>query len=67
MGIADDAKNNAEKLGGKIKEGAGKLTDNERLESEGRGDQVKADAKKAGESVKDAARKVGDDLRDSTK
>lgn len=36
-----------------IKEAAGKLTDNEKLEAEGKADQAGASAKKAGENVKD--------------
>jgi len=39
---------------GAIKEVVGKVTGNERLEAEGKGDQSAADAKKAGENVKDA-------------
>jgi uncharacterized protein YjbJ (UPF0337 family) len=54
MGIMDDAKHNAEKAVGKAKEGIGDATDNERLEAEGKRDQVKADAKKIGDDVKDA-------------
>jgi len=54
MGFDDKVKNAAEDLGGKVKEGAGKVTDNERLEAEGKADQAKADIKKAGENVKDA-------------
>lgn len=65
MSGADDMKNSAEKLGGKVKEGFGKLTDNEKLEAEGQGDQVKADAKQAGENVKDAAGKAGDSVKDA--
>ena len=34
-------------------DGAGNVTDNDRLKAEGQADQVKADAKKVGESVKD--------------
>ncbi|MFK4761799.1 CsbD family protein [Microbacterium sp. ZW T5_45] len=60
MGIGDDIKNGAEKLGGKIKEGVGKATDNEELETEGRADQTKADAKEAVENVKDAGRNARD-------
>lgn len=55
MGIEDKARNAAEDLQGKVKEGWGKLTDDERLEAEGRLDQAKAAAKKAGEDIKDAA------------
>ena len=58
MSGADDIKNAAEKAGGKIKEGVGKATDNEKLEAEGRGDQAKASAKQAGENVKDAAKNL---------
>ena len=54
MSAADDIKNAAEKAAGKVKEGVGKLTDNEKLEAEGKADQVKASAKQAGENVKDA-------------
>lgn len=54
MGIGDDIKHNAEELGGKIKEGVGKATDDRSLEAEGKGDQVGANLKKAGDDVKDA-------------
>lgn len=57
MGAMDDAKHNAEKLVGKAKEGIGAATDNEKLEAEGKLDQVKADAKKVGDDVKDAFEK----------
>ncbi|MGJ7440731.1 CsbD family protein [Aquipuribacter sp. MA13-6] len=56
MGLGDKIKNTAEDLGGKAKEAAGKATDNERLEAEGKADQSKADLKQAGENVKDAFR-----------
>jgi uncharacterized protein YjbJ (UPF0337 family) len=54
MGLDDKISNEAQKLGGKVKEGVGKVTDNKRLEAEGKADQVKADLKQAGEKVKDA-------------
>ncbi|WP_096713923.1 CsbD family protein [Microbacterium sp. SZ1] len=54
MGLDDKIKNAAQDIAGKAKEAVGKATDNERLEAEGKADQVKADAKKAGENVKDA-------------
>ena len=54
MGADDKARNTAEDLGGKAKEAAGKVTDNERLEAEGQADQVSADVKQAGEKIKDA-------------
>jgi len=61
MGIEDKARHAAEDLQGKVKEGWGKLTDDERLEAEGRLDQAKAKAKKAGEELRDG---VNDVLRD---
>ncbi|AXA96278.1 CsbD family protein [Microbacterium laevaniformans] len=54
MGLDDKIKNAAEDIGGKVKEGVGKLTHNEKLEAEGEADQAKAHVKKAGEDVKDA-------------
>ncbi|MFG6446500.1 CsbD family protein [Microbacterium sp. P07] len=54
MGLDDKIRNAAEDIAGKAKETIGKATNNERLEAEGKADQVKADAKKAGEDVKDA-------------
>ncbi|PVW03263.1 CsbD family protein [Microbacterium sp. Gd 4-13] len=53
MGLDDKIKNAAEDIAGKAKETIGKATNNERLEAEGKADQVKADAKKASEDVKD--------------
>ena len=53
MGADDKIRNAAEEAGGKVKEGLGKATDNERLEAEGKTDQVSADIKQAGEKVKD--------------
>lgn len=61
MGVEDKARHAAEDLQGKVKEGWGKLTDDERLEAEGRVDQAKAKAKKAGEELRDG---VNDALRD---
>lgn len=54
MGIGDKIENMKDDLAGKGKEAAGKATDNERLEAEGRIDQSKADLKQAGEKAKDA-------------
>jgi len=55
MGIVDKAKNAAQDAKGKAKEAAGKSNDNDRLETEGKADQSKADdVKNAGEKVKDA-------------
>jgi uncharacterized protein YjbJ (UPF0337 family) len=57
MGDDDKVRNTAEQLKGKAKEAAGKLTDDERLEAEGRGDQASADVKQAGENLKDAVKR----------
>ena len=54
MGADDKAANSGEKLGGKIKEGVGKLTGNEKMEADGHKDQASGDLKNAGENVKDA-------------
>ena len=56
MGLDDKVRNEAEEMGGHAKEAAGKLTDNERLEGEGKSDQFTANLKQAGEKVKDAFR-----------
>lgn len=53
MSATDKIKNAAQDLTGKAKEAAGKTTDNEELQAEGKADQTKADAKKTGESIKD--------------
>jgi uncharacterized protein YjbJ (UPF0337 family) len=54
MGTDDKARNKAEGLKGKAKEGLGRATDDEELEAEGRTDQAESDLKQAGEKVKDA-------------
>lgn len=54
MSSEDKLSNKAQELKGKVKEGAGDATDNERLEREGRADQTKGNLKQAGEKVKDA-------------
>ena len=54
MSLGDKIQNAAQDLTGKAKEAAGKATNNERLEADGKSDQAAADAKKAGENVKDA-------------
>ncbi|MFJ8686478.1 CsbD family protein [Micromonospora wenchangensis] len=54
MGFDDKIGNTTENTAGKIKEGVGRATDNERLEAEGRSDQAKSSLKQAAEKVKDA-------------
>jgi uncharacterized protein YjbJ (UPF0337 family) len=53
MGIGDKISNAAEEVGGKLKEGTGRATGNDRLEAEGHGDQASANVKQAGEDIKD--------------
>lgn len=54
MGFDDKLDNAKDKATGQAKEATGKVTDNERLEAEGKADQTGADLKQAGEKVKDA-------------
>ncbi|OBK78492.1 CsbD family protein [Mycobacterium sp. 1274761.0] len=54
MGADDKASNKIDDLGGKAKEGLGKVTGNKDTENEGKFDQAKSSLKDAGEKVKDA-------------
>lgn len=65
MGTENRIDATSDRLKGKAKESAGKLTDDEKLEREGRADQVKGAAKDAAQDVKDAAHKVGDRVKDA--
>jgi len=56
MGFEDKVDNTAEDAAGKVKEGVGKATDDERLETEGKTDQASASVKQAGEKIKDVFR-----------
>jgi uncharacterized protein YjbJ (UPF0337 family) len=53
MGIDDKISNASEEAAGKVKEGAGRATDDEQLEAEGKADQTSANVKQAGEKIKD--------------
>ena len=53
MSAGDKISNAAEDVKGKVKDGAGQATGDDKLEAEGKSDQVKADLKKAGENIKD--------------
>ena len=52
----DRVKGSATNLGGKLKEGAGKVTGDEKLKSEGVVDQVKGKVQNAAGGIKDALR-----------
>jgi uncharacterized protein YjbJ (UPF0337 family) len=54
MAFDDKVDNKAEEVGGKVKEGVGKATDDEQLEAEGKADQSGSKVKQAVENVKDA-------------
>ena len=54
MGTGDKASNKIDDLGGKAKEGLGKVTGDKSTENEGKVDQAKANLKDAGEKIKDA-------------
>ena len=54
MGLDDKVRNEAEEMRGKVKEGVGDATDDERLEAEGKADQSSSKLKQAGENIKDA-------------
>ena len=56
MGATDTIKNEAQDLQGKVKETAGRATDDRDLEAKGKADQAKGSLKQAGEKVKDAFR-----------
>jgi uncharacterized protein YjbJ (UPF0337 family) len=60
MGTQDKASNKVQDIKGKVEETVGKVTGDEKLEREGKTDQVKASAKGVGEKVKDTASKVKD-------
>jgi uncharacterized protein YjbJ (UPF0337 family) len=54
MSTADKMKNAAQAARGDVKQEAGKVTNNPRLEAEGKGDSVAGNVKQAGEKLKDA-------------
>jgi uncharacterized protein YjbJ (UPF0337 family) len=57
MATEDKAANKVTELKGKVKEGVGKATGDEEMETEGKTDQAKGNLKQAGEKVKDAFKK----------
>jgi uncharacterized protein YjbJ (UPF0337 family) len=52
-----------DKVAGKVKEVAGKVTGDKRLESEGQADQVKGSVKNAADRITDSAKGVEDSLK----
>ena len=60
MGASEKMEAGMDKLKGKAKEAVGQVTDNEKLEAEGKMDQAKGDLKSAAEKAKDTARDIFD-------
>jgi uncharacterized protein YjbJ (UPF0337 family) len=54
MSAVDKAKNKAQEAKGRVKDAAGKATNDRSLQAEGKGDKVAGNLKQAGEKVKDA-------------
>ncbi|WP_309075079.1 CsbD family protein [Paenarthrobacter sp.] len=63
MGLGDKISNAAEEAGGKVKEKTGETTGDRDLQTQGVGEQSKANVKQSGEKVKDAAKGVSDSLK----
>ena len=61
MGVGDTADHKAEDLGGKIKEGVGKVTGDSKTEAEGKADQVEGKVQNTVGGIKDKARELLDD------
>ena len=57
-----DIQNKAEERGGKAKEAFGDATGNERLEAEGKADQVKSEIKQGIEELGDKVKEAGDKI-----
>ncbi len=56
---SDQVKGKADKMVGKVKQGVGEMTGNDRLANKGVADQVKGAAKETWGNVKDAAHEAG--------
>jgi uncharacterized protein YjbJ (UPF0337 family) len=59
----EHVKGAADKAKGTIKQGAGKITGDKKLENEGKVDKAKGDLHEAAGNVKDAGRRVADRLK----
>jgi uncharacterized protein YjbJ (UPF0337 family) len=59
----EHVKATADKAKGAVKEGAGKLTGDKEMETEGKVDKAKGSAHKAAGDVKDAARDAADAIK----
>ena len=64
MSFMDDAKDKAEQLAGKAKEGFGKLTGDKETEGSGQTDQAVGEAKEAGHDLRDKAQGAVENIKD---
>lgn len=64
MDLGDKMKNKANEASGKAKEAVGKLTDDEKLEAEGRLQHDKAKVAEAADKVKKGVQDAADDIKD---
>ena len=67
MSAEDKFENTTDKVGGKIQEGAGKLTGDKETETRGKTEAAKADFKDKLDGAKDSAKEKFDDVNDSVK
>ena len=65
MAANDKADAQKDKITGKVKEGAGKLTGDERTEAEGKSQNAQGKFKEALEDLKDKAKGFGDGLKNN--
>ena len=63
MGLGDKAGNAFEDAKGQAKEKYGEATGDEKLQAEGKGDQVSSALKDGAEKVKDAAKNLGEKFK----
>jgi uncharacterized protein YjbJ (UPF0337 family) len=63
MAFGDRMSNTADDLTGKAKEAAGKVTGDDQMQAEGKGDQLKAGLKGAAEDVKEAVGDAADKVK----
>jgi len=67
MGYDDKTGNKVDDLGGKAKEGVGKVTGDDKLKSEGKTDQAKSSVKEGAREVKEGLEGVKDSLKGDDK
>jgi len=65
MGFNEKADSMKDKVSGKIKEGAGKVTGDAKTEGEGKSEQLKGKAKESVNDAKDKAKGFGEGLKNN--